>query len=488
MLTSGFNVFSDGKISQYEWLMNEAITESSRSISNEQKQAALESVLHSNTFARADQLKSFLKYVCEMEIAGRGHELTEYLIGVEALGRPSNYSTGDDSAVRNRAFALRKKLQEFYELEQPEAEIRIEMTKGSYCPHFVVSHSLQGKNGKVGVRASHTSGALVQPDSAQEIAGSRENVKLPGGKMPLLSFVAGVIVSAIIFGAIFWLMNKPRPDVSQHEIAAVVAEAWGPIFNSESDVLVCVANPPSFSIHPRATPLTPATVAPTPFLDPGGFTMPQELYPLYNTKYSASPKQDLFLTITTNATYWGDSLAAMTMIKTILPTGATPHLFPEKVITMPTLRRRNVVLFGAPEYSPVVARFLDKCPLTLNFLDAIVEIETGKPPVKLYSVKRDSRNSPAVTYGLITVLPSESSTNQQHRTVIFSGVNSAGTQAAAEFFTSADHLAELKRQLTKDGHKTFPAAYQVVVRSETDDSILLNFSYETYRIIRTFPN
>jgi hypothetical protein len=77
-------------------------------------------VLHSHTFARADQLKSFLKYVCEMEMAGRGHELTEYLIGIEALGRPANYSPGDDSAVRNRAFALRKKLQEFYEHEQPD--------------------------------------------------------------------------------------------------------------------------------------------------------------------------------------------------------------------------------------------------------------------------------------------------------------------------------------------------------------------------------
>src|ERR1051326_6024293 len=93
----------------------------SQSLTREQQREAIEVVLHSQTFSRADQLKCFLKYVCEMEMAGRGHELTEYLIGIEALGRPANYSPGDDSAVRTRAFALRKKLQEFYEHEQPNA-------------------------------------------------------------------------------------------------------------------------------------------------------------------------------------------------------------------------------------------------------------------------------------------------------------------------------------------------------------------------------
>src|SRR5262247_913593 len=127
--------------------MNETLSNRDESVTAEQKQAALEAVLRSNTFARADRLKIFLKYVCEMEIAGHGHELSEYMIGVEALGRPSQYSPGDDSAVRNRAFALRKKLQEFYEREKPDAPIRIELHKGSYCPHFVEGAALEKSEG-----------------------------------------------------------------------------------------------------------------------------------------------------------------------------------------------------------------------------------------------------------------------------------------------------------------------------------------------------
>src|SRR5215468_5802942 len=137
LVTSLNTVSTRAKVHRLKAFMSETSLQTDQSLTSEQKCAALEAVLRSQTFARADQLKSFLKYVCEMEMAGRGHELTEYLIGVEALGRPANYSPGDDSGVRTRAFALRKKLQEFYEHEQPDAGLRIELQKGSYCPHFI---------------------------------------------------------------------------------------------------------------------------------------------------------------------------------------------------------------------------------------------------------------------------------------------------------------------------------------------------------------
>src|SRR5918993_2921465 len=101
-----------------------------------EKRAALEEVLHSVTFVRASQVRNFLRYICEMELAGRGATLHEYLIGVEALGRPTAYSTEDDSSVRRRAYALRQKLDEVYAKELTDAPIRIDVPKGSYVPRF----------------------------------------------------------------------------------------------------------------------------------------------------------------------------------------------------------------------------------------------------------------------------------------------------------------------------------------------------------------
>jgi hypothetical protein len=101
------------------------------------KRAALEQVLQSATFVRASQVRNFLRYICEMELAGRGASLHEYLIGVEAMGRPAAYSPEDDSSVRRRAFALRRKLEQVYETELVGATVRIDVPKGSYVPRFV---------------------------------------------------------------------------------------------------------------------------------------------------------------------------------------------------------------------------------------------------------------------------------------------------------------------------------------------------------------
>lgn len=76
----------------------------------EEKRAALALALTSHTFARSEQFKGFLKFVCEKAIAGEGDEINEYLIGLEALGRPPDYSPNEDSAVRNRAYTLRGKV------------------------------------------------------------------------------------------------------------------------------------------------------------------------------------------------------------------------------------------------------------------------------------------------------------------------------------------------------------------------------------------
>ena len=59
-------------------------------VDNVEKRAAMEQVLQSATFVRANQVRNFLRYICEMELAGRASALHEYLIAVEAMGLPSS--------------------------------------------------------------------------------------------------------------------------------------------------------------------------------------------------------------------------------------------------------------------------------------------------------------------------------------------------------------------------------------------------------------
>ncbi|MGH9313399.1 MAG: hypothetical protein ACRD1S_09390 [Vicinamibacterales bacterium] len=109
----------------------------SQTVRDADKREALEQVLRSTTFNRARQVRNFLRYICEMELAGRAAALHEYLIAVEAMGRPMAYSTEEDSSVRRRAYALRQKLDEVYATELADANVRIDVPKGSYVPRFV---------------------------------------------------------------------------------------------------------------------------------------------------------------------------------------------------------------------------------------------------------------------------------------------------------------------------------------------------------------
>src|SRR5215471_6005172 len=82
-------------------------------ISTDEKRQALDRVLASRTFGRSDQLRSFLRYICEAEFEGRAQGLNEYVLGVSVLGRPPDYSPAEDSCVRSRAYELRNKLKTY---------------------------------------------------------------------------------------------------------------------------------------------------------------------------------------------------------------------------------------------------------------------------------------------------------------------------------------------------------------------------------------
>jgi hypothetical protein len=175
-------------------------------VSDRDKQRALELVLQSRTFVRSEQLRAFLRYVCSMEIEGRGEQITEYRIAVEALGRSQDYTTTEDSAVRNRAHALRVKLEELYTKELSDAPIRIDFFKGSYRPHFVVQNS-PAKNGSVA--------PVITPAETAKPQTAAPKLRVLG------LVVAGLALAAFLAG--LWLRGfvKHTPD-------SLVAEAWGP--------------------------------------------------------------------------------------------------------------------------------------------------------------------------------------------------------------------------------------------------------------------
>lgn len=113
--------------------------EKSDKLTSEQVDAlrsALQSVISSSAFADSKQCKDFLRLVVERALAGDLESLGERTVGAEVFGRPADYETPNDAAVRVRATEVRKRLAQYYREAKQDQPVRIELTPGSYIPEF----------------------------------------------------------------------------------------------------------------------------------------------------------------------------------------------------------------------------------------------------------------------------------------------------------------------------------------------------------------
>jgi len=98
--------------------------------------AALNRVTASPAFQKANQLASFLRYVVEEALAGRGERLKAYTIATSALGRDNTFDPQTDPIVRVEAGRLRRALDQYYGGDGCNDLIVIELPIGSYVPSF----------------------------------------------------------------------------------------------------------------------------------------------------------------------------------------------------------------------------------------------------------------------------------------------------------------------------------------------------------------
>lgn len=419
------------------------------SVSADDKRAALETVLGSRTFERSEQLRAFLRYICETEFAGRAAEISEYTIGVEALGRPADFSPAEDSSVRNRAHALRKRLDEFYASEAPPGLPRIELPKGSYTPRFLPGNS------DVSDASSADPLTRAAPLRSRDL------------RTTAAAFLAGMLLAAITL----WLANRDRLRAVP---LAPVERVWQGMLQPGGTVLVSVATPPQSFIRPFPVP--------DPKL-PGVMPVEETVQTWYR-RMRPGPMPHLGQLPTFNSPLWGDTAGAVTVAGFLNGLGVQTELLAERLATTPVFRNRNAVFLGNSEYSPIIERLLRGMPLQIGYDQAsgehiAYETDGQGRTVRRFVPVRDDTSLLTQVHGLITILPAEGDGNHPARYFIVSGVTSAGTQAAAEFLVSPAHLGDL---LNRTGDQ-FPARIQILVRASTNRTVALSFGLETYRVI-----
>lgn len=429
-----------------------------RPLTSQEKLQALALVLQSETFARSDQLRRFLRYVSEMENAGRGAEITEYSIGIEALGRPASYSPTDDSSVRGRAHDLRQKLDSFYKHEHPDTRIRVGLHKGSYVPYFY----------EVALPEP-----LPSPADVAILAMQKAPDRTKGRVVPVLIALAAMLAAS----AGWMVVHRLRARQS------VLQEFWGPMLQPGSDVLLCLATPPSLRIKPFPAPPTHSGFQPAP----------KDAAKWYFSLGLPGPGEPYIYRSATSPLF-GDAAAAIQAVQAIAAAGGSVQFLPENIIVgQVALAKRNVLVIGGPNYSPYASRVLRNTPFTIEespeYGEEIIRERTpaSEKPLVLVPTRTQS-GTINVAFGLITVFPNQTGSEEGPRAIVFSGITGAGAPAAMEFFTSKAGLTALREQFRKDRLAQVPASYQVIVKGSREEAMPLNWKLVTYRVMEHPPS
>ena len=282
------------------------------------------------------------------------------------------------------------------------------------------------------------------------------------------------LVAAVCLGsAVTYLLLRhsspwPAPDLT-------LREAWGPLVGSGSSVLLCAATPLSLVLGPEGHSAFGSVSYPAP----------PDLYAMFRRNRPLVPGARLGLLSGDNLLGVGTMNAIVSSAKTLQTLGAASQVLPERVAALSLLHDRSALLFGAPVDSAAITRIMEPAPLTVAYQPSVHEfVVQDRTSGRTFIPKKNAEGEFLDVYGLITVLNNRDSDRGRLGMVVFSGVTSAGTQGAAEFFSSADSLKSLLAVFRKQGIDHFPPAYQVVVRCTFSDSLLLSYNYEAHRVLQ----
>jgi tetratricopeptide (TPR) repeat protein len=201
--------------------------------SEEVVRACVRTMLAAPQFSDSPQLSSFLSFIVDETLKGRGSDLKGYSIATLALGRPGSFDPQTDPIVRVQAGRLRQALAEYAEA-YPREPLVISLEKGTYVPRFVargqdVLAALPPKGRLEGARspALQTEHATPSGGPAVRVEGRRRFNRLA---LLALAFVGlGALIGSGYNAA--WRTAPSRPSAA----SAALPERFTPSLIVEAD-------------------------------------------------------------------------------------------------------------------------------------------------------------------------------------------------------------------------------------------------------------
>jgi len=434
----------------------------------EEVRQLLERILCSRQFSNAPKKQKFLQLICEAYLEGRASELSEYSIGYQVFDRSETYDPALDSIVRVGAHEVRKKLERYYKSEGKNDDILLEIPAGSYIPIFT-------RLKQAPEATESTKVALPTPPSSGHIVGKTWIILL-GLALVFLTFA--VVMLALSNRQ---LRRQTKEGAKPKEFAAVYAPVWEPFLKDESPTLLVLSNPPVYrfwnpadhkSLSNISINLTPAETA---ALEK---TLGRERFVL---KHIPLPRLVLSYDEYTGV---GEAVGLYRLTTLFKGLGKDAMLKQSRTVSAEDLKNHNVILLGSVWVNEWSGKNLIKEDFGSGASATIVNYNPLPGEEREYSAKFDEETGRLIEdYGLITIKPNIS---EKNTIMVLAGTHSEGTEAAAEYLTSEDHLGRLNQRLLSLKRPS-PRYFQVLVKVKVDNGIPTIISIVTVHELHSDP-
>lgn len=408
--------------------------------SSEEIRSALELVLASGGFRRAERHAKFLRFVCETTLNGEGHKLNEYLIAHDVFGRGDDYAPSEDSIVRRQAHSLRQKLQEYYSGEGADAAIRIELPIGRYIPHFVRS---------VEIPEVREAPAPVVPRAAP---GTRRWVMIAA--IAIVTFLAG------------WAIGRRGNTAAT--IPPAMQTLWAPWIANGGDALICFSSPLTTVVKQFDTPLGPDVKL-------GRISVSGDQERRLREAFSLPAGGYLYLSPAISQSKVGEAVGSIALMRFLVAAGIPAFATQSRLMSWEDFRAHNLILLGHDEANKWIDPILTKLPIRLgtNPSDKVRRIINQAPepnaPTEYYINYPLPKGHSSNDYALVSMI---AGIDGKHELLLVNGVNTEGTQMAMEYLSDPSAMESLLAALQKKApNHSGPWHFQMVLRAEVRDKV-----------------
>ena len=427
------------------------------SISLFEKREELRRVLESKHFANSPKKTRFLEFVSEQGFLGNGDKLNEYLIGVEVYDRGADFNPQKDPIVRVQAHEIRRLLHKYYEDDGRGVLIRLDLPSGHYVPVF---------------RRSTSDEAAADAPAALEGVKAQAPNRLHLSVTLILGALSLALASLLILN--YWKSGQAAQTRAQ---AASLPDGiewfWRPFLPPAEAPLITIPNHPLLrAAHDGDSSQTLAE----------GHEIPKASLPEFrDTIHFRELKRFLFVPSLTDFTSVGETLGVVNLCKMFASVRQGCRVQPSRLVNFEEIKGNNAILLGGNQSWSGrvflnVQGFQFQSGLILNRNPQAGEKEVYKPEFDPVT------NQLTRDYALVLMLPNE---RREKRVLLIYGIYTQGSQAAIEYLTNPERMAELRKQLfdLAPDHKTIPPHFQVLLTTTVENSVPGKSSLVALRII-----